>query len=107
MEIDRINSQPPRQPGQAESLNEQAHVRQTDRLPRGLEQAHRVQESDSVEISDRARELARLQQAVEDAADVRADKVAKIKKQVETGTYSVPIELLAERLLGGEEHGRS
>jgi flagellar biosynthesis anti-sigma factor FlgM len=38
---------------------------------------------------------------VESAPDVRAEKVARIKQQVESGTYSVPAEELAKKLLGG------
>jgi negative regulator of flagellin synthesis FlgM len=57
--------------------------------------------SDTVEISDRSRELARARQAVEEAPDVRADKVAEIKKRIEDGTYSVSPQLLAQKLLEG------
>ena len=60
----------------------------------------RVQSSsDSVEISDRSRELAKARQAVDAAPDVRADKVAEIKKRIEDGTYSVAPHLLAQKLL--------
>ena len=55
--------------------------------------------SDTVEISDRSRELARARQAAEDAPDVRADKVAEIKQRIEDGTYSVSPHLLAQKLL--------
>ena len=55
----------------------------------------------SVEISEQALEMARAHEAVQKAPDVRADRVAEIKKQVEDGTYSVPPEVLAARLLGG------
>jgi flagellar biosynthesis anti-sigma factor FlgM len=55
--------------------------------------------SDSVEISDLSRELSRARQAVDAAPDVRADKVAAIKKRIEDGTYSVSPELLARKLL--------
>jgi negative regulator of flagellin synthesis FlgM len=57
--------------------------------------------ADTIEISEQARELARAQQAVESAADVRSERVAQIKQRVEDGTYSVPIELLAQRLMDG------
>ena len=53
----------------------------------------------SVEISEQALEMARAHEAVQKAPDVRADRVAEIKKQVEDGTYSVPPEVLAARLL--------
>jgi negative regulator of flagellin synthesis FlgM len=56
-----------------------------------------------VEISDRSRELARARQAVDAAPDVRADKVAEIRQRIEDGTYSVPPELLAQKLLGTDD----
>ena len=59
--------------------------------------------SDTVEISDRSRELARARQAVDAAPDVRADRVAELKKRIEDGTYSVSPELLARKLLEGSD----
>lgn len=59
--------------------------------------------SDSLEISDRSRELARARQAVDAAPDVRADRVAEIKQRIEDGTYSVSPELLARKLLEGSD----
>ena len=59
--------------------------------------------SDTVEISDRSRELARARQAVDAAPDVRADKVAEIKKRIEDGTYTVSPHLLAQKLLEGSD----
>ena len=61
------------------------------------------QASDSVEISDRSRELARARQAVDDAPEVRADKVADIKKRIEDGTYSVSPQMLARKLMEGSD----
>ena len=59
--------------------------------------------SDTVEISSRSRELARARQAVDATPDVRADKVAEIRKRIEDGTYSVPPELLARKMLEGSD----
>jgi negative regulator of flagellin synthesis FlgM len=55
--------------------------------------------TDSVEISERASELARAKQVVEAAPEVRADKMAALKKQIADGTYDVPAEALADKLL--------
>jgi negative regulator of flagellin synthesis FlgM len=59
--------------------------------------------SDTVEISNRSRDLARARQAVDAAPDVRADRVAEIRKRIEDGTYSVSPELLAHKLLDGSD----
>jgi negative regulator of flagellin synthesis FlgM len=99
MEIDRISQQPSRR---TESVSEQAGVPRAEHGKRHphAERAERAS-GDTLEISDRARELARAHEAVESAPDVRAEKVARIKQQVESGTYSVPAEELAKKLLGG------
>jgi flagellar biosynthesis anti-sigma factor FlgM len=55
--------------------------------------------SDTLEISDGARELARARQAVDAAPDVRAEKVADIKKRIEDGTYTVSPHVLAQKIL--------
>jgi flagellar biosynthesis anti-sigma factor FlgM len=62
--------------------------------------------ADTIEISERARELARASQAVDETSEVRSEKVAQIKKSLEDGTYSVPVELLAQKLLDGWSDGR-
>jgi len=56
--------------------------------------------ADAVEFSDRVRELARAQRAVEAAPDVRADRVADIKRRLADGTYYVAPDGLARKLLG-------
>ena len=58
-----------------------------------------IVKDDSLEVSEREQELARAQRAVEAAPDVRSDKVAQLKKQVEEGAYNVPTELVADKLL--------
>ena len=101
MDIERINQ---RQTDPAEIAGQAA----ARRAERGNNQAQaktdpqsvRSSSSDSLEISDRSRELARARQAVDAAPDVRADRVAEIKKQIEAGTYSVSPEQLASKLMG-------
>lgn len=99
MDIERIN-----QRHNDPAVAGQAAARRTERAA-GESQPkadpERVRSSsDSVEISERSRELARARQAVDAAPDVRADKVAAIKKSIEDGTYSVSPEMLAQKLLG-------
>ena len=55
--------------------------------------------ADSVTLSDDARSLATAREVVQQAPDVRANKVADIKKQVDTGTYQVSAHVLARKLL--------
>lgn len=78
-----------------QSAVHRAESRSTDAL-----EASRGAAADSVEISEEARALARAQEAVRAAPEVRTEKVARIKRDIETGAYSVPAELLARKLLG-------
>lgn len=102
MPIDRIHNQPPSRSPQADSVQDSGSVRDTEKAKSGAGSKAApgsVGQSDSVEISERARELARAQQAVEAAPDVRADKVAELKQRIADGTYEVPAEALADKLL--------
>ena len=54
---------------------------------------------DSVTLSHNARQVAAARDAVQNAPDVREQKVAEIKQRVEDGTYSVPAHVLARKLL--------
>ena len=99
MGIDSINNQPTRQ---TDALSEQATVQRAERHHHGhrAPQTQANQGGDTLEVSDRGRELANAQQAVEDAPDVRTDKVAAIKQRIADGTYQVSADVLARKLLG-------
>ncbi|SRR5581483_4559242 len=100
MGIESINSQPPRN---TEGVAEQAAVQRAERQQRGARPKHVESPSgDTLEVSARGRELAKAQEAVDAAPDVRADKVADIKKRIEDGTYNVPADVLARKLLGNQ-----
>lgn len=45
--------------------------------------------SDRVTLSEGAREFGRIMQAVQEAPDVRADRVADLKSRIEAGSYEV------------------
>ena len=55
--------------------------------------------ADSVVLSADARSLAAAREAVQQAPDVRAEKVDAIKQSVTDGTYSVAPHVLARKLL--------
>jgi negative regulator of flagellin synthesis FlgM len=54
---------------------------------------------DSITLSDDARSLASARDAVQNAPDVRTQKVDDIKQQLSDGTYSVPASVLARAML--------
>ena len=59
-----------------------------------------VPAGDRVELSDQARTLQVAQGALAQLPEVRTEKVQAIKQMVMAGTYHVPGEKVAERMLG-------
>src|SRR5579859_2674031 len=62
---------------------------------------HHVQATDSVTLSDSARSVSTARTAVQNAPDVREQKVADIKQQLSDGTYQVSSRALASKMLTG------
>lgn len=58
-----------------------------------------VSDSDQLQISQTGRDYQIAKQAVAGTSDVRADKVAQMKKMVKEGTYHVDPEDFANKLL--------
>lgn len=56
--------------------------------------------SDKIEISDFGQSLAIAKQAVNNAPDVRMERVAELKAQVSSGNYHVSSEEIADKMLG-------
>jgi len=73
------------------------YVQQGNKVAPSKSQA--VAMGDRVELSARAKEMQAAQQAVKQMADVDEDKVAKIKAQIQAGTYKVEAELTAARMI--------
>ncbi len=57
-------------------------------------------ERDEAVLSQQAQELQRIRQAIQEAPDVRQDRVEAIRKQVVDGTYQVREDELLDALLG-------
>jgi len=60
---------------------------------------HHAQSTDSVTLSDSARSMATARTAVQNAPDIRQQKVADIKQQLSDGTYQVSSSVLARKML--------
>ena len=58
--------------------------------------------TDTVVISDAAKRIQEAKTQLDNIPDVRAEKVAKLKEQVENGTYKVDAEKTADKLI--KEH---
>jgi len=55
--------------------------------------------ADQLELSSRAEEIRTARAALAQTPEVRADKVAELKAQIEAGTYRVDADKVAERIL--------
>lgn len=58
-----------------------------------------VAKGDQVELSAQARELQAAREAVLKMDDVDRDKVAKIKAQIEAGTYKIDADKIAGKMI--------
>ena len=54
---------------------------------------------DKVQLSDRSREIARVQEMVRTSPEVRSEKVAEIRARIQAGTYDVSAHKVADALL--------
>jgi negative regulator of flagellin synthesis FlgM len=64
--------------------------------PTGREQGIK---GDTVVISDAARRLKEAQQLLQAVPDVRVDKVAELRHQVESGTYEIKPDAIAGKMI--------
>lgn len=59
-------------------------------------------ETEKVHLSEKAKEITRIQKILESVPEVREDKVQGVSEQLEKGTYNVKAEEVAEKVL--QEH---
>ena len=57
------------------------------------------QRADGASLSSAAQELLKARRAAQDAPEVRADLVAELRRQVQSGTYQVDANSLARKLM--------
>jgi negative regulator of flagellin synthesis FlgM len=58
-------------------------------------------ESDSLELSVKSREISHLEDLIRSTPDVREERVQAVRSQIESGTYNVKAEKIAEKIVGG------
>ena len=58
-----------------------------------------VAKTDTVNISDAAKEIQEVRKELDKIPDVRTDKVEQLKNQIENGTYEIKSEEIAEKML--------
>ena len=64
-----------------------------------------ISRSPDVEISEEAKILQRATQAVRDLPPTNTERIAELKKSIQSGTYKVDVEGLAEKIIN--EHLQS
>ena len=55
--------------------------------------------TESVKLSHTAKEIQKIREIVEATPEIRTDKVGQLKREIETGSYSVNADKIAERML--------
>jgi flagellar biosynthesis anti-sigma factor FlgM len=73
---------------------EKTHVEHTVSHP-----AAQVEANDQAALSEQSRVLNKARAAMENVPEVRTDKVSALRNQVNAGSYHVPLEELAHKLL--------
>lgn len=86
-----------------DSVNIEAYanqVQEKDKVDAAAEQPEKQQnKADTVALSNAAKNIQEAQKQLEAIPDVREDKVAELKEQIENGTYEIDAEKIADKML--------
>ena len=86
-----------------DSVNIESYVNQVqdkDKVDAASEQPQQQQtKADTVALSNAAKDIQEAQKQLEAIPDVREDKVAQLKEQIENGTYEIDEEKIADKML--------
>lgn len=86
-----------------DSINIEAYVNQVqdkDNTQAQAEKADRQQKkTDTVVLSDAAKRIQEARKQLDAIPDIREDKVARLKEQVENGTYEIDAQKIADKML--------
>ncbi|MDR1726316.1 MAG: flagellar biosynthesis anti-sigma factor FlgM [Acidobacteriota bacterium] len=59
-------------------------------------------ETDKLELSERSRDMARMNELIQSVPDVRDSVVDAVRLSIKNGTYSVKADEIAEKIVGGD-----
>ena len=86
-----------------DSVNIEAYVNQVqdkDKAQATSEKAEKQQtKTDTVVLSDAAKRIQEAKKQLDSIPDIREDKVAQLKEQIENGTYEIDEEKIADKML--------
>jgi negative regulator of flagellin synthesis FlgM len=74
-------------------------VQQQNRAARGDQAGNAGPKGDTVEISDSAKRIQEAKAELERIPEAREDRVAELKNQIESGTYAVNAEKVADKMI--------
>ena len=101
MRVDNNQVNRAAQPEEGSSTRKTEKSRQSSQST-GASGSSAATESTSAEISQKAREFAKAKAAASSAPDVRAEKIAELKRKIASGEYNVKPDAIADRLV--DEH---
>lgn len=84
-----------------DAYNQVAGIYKMNRLKKAENGMRNGRVNDIVEISDTAKSFQSVKTALANTPEIREEKVAKLKAQIEAGTYSVSGRMIAEKLVEG------
>jgi negative regulator of flagellin synthesis FlgM len=58
-------------------------------------------ETDRLDISARSKQIAHLNELIQSTPDIRESRVEQVRQQLDSGTYSVKAEKIAEKIIVG------
>ncbi len=59
--------------------------------------------ADTVQLSDQAKEIASIQRALAQLPEIDEARVQEIRDQIQSGSYSVDVEALADKILADDQ----
>ncbi len=85
------------------TINIDAYVNNIDEKQKAEKTAEKAEnnaaKTDTVNISDAAKEIQEVRKQLDAIPDVRTEKVEQLKTQIEDGTYEVKSEEIADKML--------
>ena len=58
--------------------------------------------SDNVDLSNFSKDISRIKYLIDSVSDVRESRVVEVRFSIESGTYNVSSEQIAEKIMGGD-----
>lgn len=74
-------------------------VGKQDSAPGNSDNSKQVNKTDQVQLSEKAKELAKLKQIINQMPEIRTDKVEALKKAIQEGNYQVDSFKVAGKIL--------